>query len=60
MPQYDSEFNRIFSVTSGDVDHFYLTCQFKVDAILPVLNLNQATRLGEGDTTVPRNGNTIS
>ena len=60
MPQFDSEYNRIFSVTSGDVDHFYLTCQFKVDAILPILNLNQATRLGEGDTTVPRNGNTIS
>lgn len=56
----DSEYNRIFSVTNGDVDHFYLTAQFKVDAIRPMLNLNQVPRLGEGDTTVPRNGNVIS
>lgn len=60
MPQTDSEYNRIFSVTSGDVDHFYLTCQFRCDAILPIKNLNQVADLGEGDTTVPRNGNVIS
>lgn len=60
LPQTDSEYNRIFSVTSGDVDHFYLTCRFKVDAIRPMLNLNQVTNLGEGDTLVPRNGNVIS
>lgn len=60
MPQTGSEYNRIFSVTSGTVDHFYLTCQFKCDAVLPVLSLNQTARLGEGDTTVPRNGNTIA
>lgn len=60
MLPYDSEYNRIFAVTSGDVDHFYMTCQFKVDAILPMLNLNQTARLGEGDTALPRNGNVIS
>ena len=60
LPQSDSEYNRIFSITSGDVDHFYMTAKFKVDAIRPMLNLNQVPRLGEGDTTVPRNGNVIS
>lgn len=60
LPQTDSEYNRIFSVTSGDVDHFYMTAKFSVDAIRPMLNLNQVPRLGEGDTVVPRNGNVIS
>ena len=60
LPQTDSEYNRIFSITSGDVDHFYMTAKFKVDAIRPMLNLNQVPRLGEGDTVVPRNGNVIS
>lgn len=60
LPQTDSEYNRIFNVTSGDVDHFYLTAQFRVDAVRPMLNLNQVPKLGEGDTVVPRNGNVIS
>ena len=60
LPLTDSEYNRIFSVPSGSVDHFYLTAQFKVDAVRPMLNLNQVPRLGEGDTRVPRNGNIIS
>lgn len=60
LPQTDSEYNRIFSVTSGDVDHFYLTAYFNVNAIRPMMNLNQVPRLGEGDTAVPRNGNVIS
>jgi len=60
LPQVDSEYNRIFTYTGGDVDHFYLTCQFSVDAIRPMMNLNQVPRLGEGDTVVPRNGNVIS
>lgn len=60
LPQADSEYNRIFSVTSGTVDHFYMTARFEVDAIRPMLNLNQVVRLGEGDTSVPRNGNVIS
>lgn len=60
LPQADSEYNRLFSVTSGAVDHFYLTCRFNVSAIRPLLNLNQVPRLGEGDTAVPRNGNVIS
>lgn len=60
LPQVDSEYNRIFTYTGGDADHFYLTCQFNVTAVRPMLNLNQVPRLGEGDTTVPRNGNVIS
>lgn len=60
LPQTDSEYNRIFSVTSGDWNHFYLTARFNVEAIRPMLNLNQVPRLGEGDTLVPRNGNVIS
>lgn len=60
LPQVDSEYNRIFSVIDDDVDHFYLTAYFNVDAVRPMLSLNQVPRLGEGDTNVPRNGNVIS
>lgn len=60
LPQTGSEYNRIFSVTSGTVDHFYLTARFNVSAVRPMLNLNQVVKLGEGDTVVPRNGNVIS
>ena len=60
LPQTDSEYNRIFSVTSDSVDHFYLTCRFNISAIRPMMNLNQVVNLGEGDTLVPRNGNVIS
>lgn len=56
----DSEYNRIFSVFSSDIDHFYLTAKFTVKAILPMMNLNQVSGLGVGDTVLPRNGNTIS
>ena len=60
LPQSNSEYNRIFSYTAGDIDHFYMTARFKVDAVRPMLNLNQVPNLGEGDTLVPRNGNVIS
>ena len=60
LPQINSEYNRIFSITSGEVDHFYLTCYFDVSAVRPMLNLNQVPNLGEGDTVIPRNGNVIS
>lgn len=60
MPQINSEYNRIFSITEGPENHFYLTAHFNVDAIRPMMNLNQVPRLGEGDTAVPRNGNVIS
>lgn len=60
LPQTDSEYNRIFSVTDSSVDHFYMTARFNVDAIRPMMNLNQVVNLGEGDTAVPRNGNVIS
>lgn len=60
LPQTGSEYNRIFSLGSGNENHFYLTAHFTVDAVRPMLSLNQVPRLGEGDTTVPRNGNVIS
>lgn len=60
LPQTDSEYNRIFSYTGDDFDHFYLTARFNVSAVRPMLNLNQVVNLGEGDTAVPRNGNVIS
>lgn len=60
LPQTDSEYNRMFSVTDGVEDKFYLTARFNVSAVRPMLNLNQVTNLGEGDTVVPRNGNVIS
>lgn len=60
LPQTDSEYNRIFSNTSGNVDHFYMTCQFNIKSMRNIKNLNQVVDLGEGDTVVPRNGNTIS
>lgn len=60
MPQTASEYNRIFGMETADVDHFYLTANFNVKAIRPILDLNQVTKLGEGDTTVARNGNVIA
>lgn len=60
LPQTESEYNRIFSVTDGSVDTFYVTAQFNVSAIRPMLNLNQVVKLGEGNTAVPRNGNVIN
>lgn len=55
-----SEYNRIFSVTDKSVNHFYLTANFNVSAVRPMLSLNQVPRLGEGDTTISRNGNEIN
>ena len=60
MPQTESEYNRIFNVTDGGNDTFYLTANFEVSAIRPMMTLNQVVNLGEGDTIVPRNGNVIS
>lgn len=63
LPQENPEYDRIFGQygnLAGEVDKFYLTAQFRVSAVRPMLSLNQVPCLGEGDTTVPRNGNTIS
>ena len=60
MESTNNQYNRIFSITDDNEDKFYLTANFKVDAVRPMLNLNQVVKLGEGDTTVPRNGNVIS
>lgn len=60
MAQTGSEYNRIFADMNDDYDKFYLTCQFNVSAVRPMLSLNQVPSLGEGDTNVPRNGNVIS
>lgn len=58
--QAGSEYNRMFSITDDSVNHFYMTAQFSVDAVRPMLSINQVPRLGEGDTAVPRNGNVIN
>lgn len=60
LAQTDSEYNRIFSVQNGDMDHFYFVCQFDVDAVRPMLSHSQVPNLGTGDTEVPRNGNVIN
>ena len=60
MPQTNSEFNRIFSITDDKEDHFYMTAQFSVSAVRPMLSINQVPRLGEGNTIIPRNGNVIN
>lgn len=60
FPVTGSEYNRIFSYTGDDYDHFYLTCRFDVDAVRPMLNLSDVVGLGDGHTAVPRNGNVIS
>lgn len=60
LPQIASEYNRLFSVTSDSIDHFYLTSHFQVKSVRPMKNLNQVIGLGVGDIVVPRNGNTIS
>ena len=56
----NSEFNRMFSVTDADVDHFYMTAQFKVSAVRPMLSLNQVPRLGEGNTVIAKNGTEVN
>lgn len=60
LAQTDSEYNRIFSLTNGDVDHFYFVCQFEVNALRSMLSHSQVPNLGTGDTEVPRNGNVIN
>lgn len=60
LSQTDSQYDRIFSLESGPENKFYLTAQFGVTAIRPMLNLNQVVRLGEGSTVVPRNGNVVN
>lgn len=60
LPQTDSEYNRIFSLTNGDVDHFYFICDFEVNAERPMLSHSQVPNLGTGETEVPRNGNVIN
>ena len=62
LEQTSSQYNRIFSDDGSvsNVDHFYLTAHFDVSAVRPMLNLNQVVNLGEGDTSVPRNGNVIA
>lgn len=60
LPQYDSEYDRIFAQPYVGFDHFYMTCNFNVEAFRPMLSLNQVPNLGEGDTNVPRNGNEIN
>lgn len=56
LEQYNSPFNRIFTVPNKNYDHFYLTVKFNITAERNILSLNQVPGLGEGDTVVARNG----
>lgn len=56
----DTQYNRIFSVTTNDEDKFYLTCYFNVTAYRPMKNLSESANLGTGDTQVERGGNVIN
>lgn len=60
MNNRSSEFDRIFSDSDTEYDHFLFSCYFNVDAQRPMLNLNQVPRLGEGDTNIARNGNEVN
>lgn len=61
LPQVNSEYNRIFSVAGSESpDHFYFTFRFDVDCVRPMMNFNEVVGLGVGDTSVPRNGNTLN
>lgn len=61
LAQVNNEYDRIFSaVTSDSPDHFYFTCQFDVDFVRPMMSFNEVARLGVGETSVPRNGNTLN
>lgn len=60
LKPYDSEYDRIFGSVNTGFDNFYLTCDFDVTAVRPMLSLNQAPDLGEGNVVVPRNGNTLN
>lgn len=60
LQPWDCEYNRIFSITSGDEDHFYITSHVECKAILPILSNNQTPGLGEGKTVVAKNGNEIN
>lgn len=55
-----SEWNRIFSITDSSVDHFYLVFDAVINALRPIQTENQVVRLGEGNLSVPRNGNEIN
>ena len=61
LSQVDSEYNRIFSISGSDSpDHFYFTFRFDVDCVRPMMNFNEVVGLGVGDTSVPRNGNSLN
>lgn len=54
------EYDRIFAVTSDDEthqhDHFYQVWHFNINAMRPMLNINQAVNLGVGNIQLDRNG----
>lgn len=60
MPVTNSEYNRIFNLTDSTADHFYMTAQFKVNAVRPIKSLSEVANLGEGNLEISRNGNEIN
>lgn len=56
MYSTESEYDRIFNITSNDEDKFFMTFYFDVNANRPMKSLSAKTELGDGDLTVDRNG----
>ncbi|QCS35972.1 major capsid protein [Capybara microvirus Cap1_SP_70] len=56
------EFNRIFVQEDSEklnVDHFFMSMNFDVMAVRPILSLSQSTNLGEGRLEFEKNGNDV-
>ncbi|QCS36469.1 major capsid protein [Capybara microvirus Cap3_SP_407] len=53
------EWNRIFVDTNVDVDHFFVNSSFKVTMMRNIMNNNQVTMLGEGETKIEKNGSQL-
>lgn len=60
MPQTDSEFNRIFTVTDGIEDKFLVDFKYNVNATRPIKTLSGSLDLGEGDLDMSLGGTTLN
>lgn len=60
MPQTNSEFNRIFTVTDGLEDKFLIDFKYNVNATRPIKTLSGSLDLGEGDLDMSLGGTTLN
>lgn len=54
------EYNKIFNIVDDSEDKFYMTINFGVTAIRPIKSNSQTARLGDGNTTIHKNGVVVS